>query len=101
MNENYLEGLRCPRCGSWGPFTIETVTLMEWSDDGSEPCSDYESYWSDESPCYCKNCNKEGTIEKFSIAHQPIRIEKTGQSVTVDNSKGYQNSDNPSSYHSQ
>lgn len=60
MNENCLEGMRCPSCGSEGPFTIAVNTLSTVSDDGTEDFTDVE--WGDGSRIWCQACEWNGVV---------------------------------------
>jgi len=69
-NENCLAGMLCPRCGSEGPFAIESNCTMEWEDDGSDDDSDSDSpEFSDNAECICKECGLNRKIEAFKIQH--------------------------------
>lgn len=64
-NEGVLEGMKCPKCGSFGPFQIEITTVMIVNDEGvDEQCGDNE--WNDESYCQCLDCDNSGTVATFS-----------------------------------
>lgn len=64
-NENCLEGMQCPSCGSEGPFKIVAETCATVFDDGVDSSEDFE--WDDASPCTCKACDHEGTVESFTV----------------------------------
>ena len=53
-NEDCLEGLKCPRCGSPGPFKIASCCITTIRDDGTEEIGDVDL--SDESCCECPAC---------------------------------------------
>jgi len=62
-NENCLAGLRCPNCGSYGPYRIEIKTLATVTDDGTD---EYEGAdWEDESFCGCIDCSHDGKVADF------------------------------------
>jgi len=64
MNENCLEGMRCPRCGSYGPFRIGVRMTLLVHDDGTEVQStDVE--WDEESFCACTECSMRGIVRDF------------------------------------
>lgn len=63
MNNNCLEGLRCPQCAAYEPFSITATTTAEMHDDGCELTTDIE--WDDESPCSCLVCNYDATVGDF------------------------------------
>jgi len=65
-NENVLQGMCCPQCGSYGPFKI-LATKTGWArayDDGTcDFNGDVE--WEDSSPCECPGCGLSGTVTTF------------------------------------
>lgn len=64
-NENCLEGMACPACGSFGPFRISCRISVTVSDDGTE--DDGEGYeWSGVDPVTCKACGHWGTVDGFT-----------------------------------
>ncbi len=65
-NTNCLAGMRCPKCGSYGPFDIVVTTLVRMHDDGSEPLHNDEE-WGNESPAICDDpeCDFTGTVADF------------------------------------
>lgn len=64
-NKNCLEGMRCPSCGSFGPFDIHAQIIVEVSDEGTEDTgSDYE--WHDGAACKCNACDHMGTVRTFT-----------------------------------
>lgn len=56
MNSNCLAGMRCPDCGSEGPFEIAVKALARMTDDGCETVEDIE--WTDASPVECVGCKR-------------------------------------------
>lgn len=66
INDNVLEGIQCPHCGSQGPFIM---SLRSWgfatvSDDGYD---DYKTHGTDfEGPCECCECEKDFNFMDFS-----------------------------------
>lgn len=66
-NTNCLEGMRCPNCGSYGPFRIAASIFVIVTDDGTEDeGGGYE--WEDTSACICGACDHPGTIALFTEA---------------------------------
>ena len=64
-NSNCLEGLRCPVCGSYGPFKIKSTGWVCWEDDGTD-ITDYPSWdFAEDSGCICLICNHDGRVESF------------------------------------
>jgi len=69
-NTNVLEGMRCPECGSLGPFCIEATTTVKVYDEGSDEIADL--LWDDDSSCACadNDCLFEGTVADFTIPEE-------------------------------
>ena len=61
--ENCLEGMRCPNCGSYGPFLIEIKTTALVCDDGIEEYGDAE--WDADSWCTCQECMDSRKVFRF------------------------------------
>jgi len=63
-NHNCLEGIKCPICGSEGPFIIEVRTQVMMFDDGSD---DYTSdiHWDGDSYMRCYRCDEDGPARHF------------------------------------
>jgi hypothetical protein len=64
MNDNCLEGIRCPHCGWEGPFRINVMTTVLMHDDGCDGIDD-STEWDDKSWIECVNCNGEGKVSEF------------------------------------
>ena len=62
-NTNCLEGMKCPKCRSEGPFRIVTKCWSVVSDDGVEECYDHD--WDVNAPCLCANCFLDATVRQF------------------------------------
>ena len=63
-NENNLAGLRCPKCGSYGPFGIAiTAWAVSVTDDGFTDVEDVE--WDRDSIIRCETCNEVATVADF------------------------------------
>lgn len=62
-NENCLEGIKCPKCKSLGPFSIMGKALFKVSDDGTEDFTEVE--WKDNNFCECRDCNFRGVVADF------------------------------------
>lgn len=63
-NENCLAGLRCPKCGSYGPFGIAiTAWAVSVTDDGFTDVEDAE--WDRDSIIRCETCNEVATVADF------------------------------------
>jgi hypothetical protein len=65
MNNNVLEGIRCPECQSEGPFSITVTTTITVRDDGVD--NDGDNEWTDESPIMCHECGHQGRVKGFSF----------------------------------
>jgi hypothetical protein len=63
-NVNCLEGKRCPKCGSYGPFEVvvpRTVLLYDNGGDAEDGTIEYD----DESPAMCHACGHDGKFGDF------------------------------------
>jgi len=73
MNENCLEGIRCPNCGETDNFKVKAVVVCEVSDEGSDAnASDHE--WDDDDTCICSTCNHEAPMEDFRFVYANVVI---------------------------
>lgn len=64
-NENCLAGLRCPKCGSYGPLGIEvTAWAVNVTDDGIGDVEDAE--WDRDSIIRCETCYEVATVADFN-----------------------------------
>ena len=59
-NGNCLDGIRCPVCGSFEPFSIAATGCFVVYDAGVE-----EVPWNEDSACACINCGLKSTVRKF------------------------------------
>jgi hypothetical protein len=64
-NANCLDGMKCPKCGSLEPFSIEVRMMVAVSDDGTEDYGNAE--WEDASYCECRACCFHGIAGDFRI----------------------------------
>ena len=71
-NSNCLKDMRCPECGSPGPFFITALTDFEMHDDGTESHGDIE--YDDVSSCRCKNCRYAHTVGVFKEKKYKVTI---------------------------
>lgn len=63
-NTNCLEGIRCPKCGSYEPFRITvTCTALAYDEGASNP-EDID--WDDESDIRCVECGHTGVVADFT-----------------------------------
>ena len=65
-NENCLEGIQCPHCGSDEPFEILVTAFMRVTDEGTDDYHDVD--WDDSSRIQCLECRREGCVRDFKIA---------------------------------
>lgn len=63
-NTNCLEGMKCPECGDFGPFSIAAEIIVEVSDDGTTDSGDH--IWDGDSYCRCHKCDHVGTVITFT-----------------------------------
>lgn len=59
-NENCLKGMKCPGCGSEGPFEIAATAWFTVVDDGTEDHKDVE--WDEHSSVHCPCCSFSGRV---------------------------------------
>lgn len=63
-NTDLLRGMRCPNCGSYGPFNIRIKTVARVYDDSFDihklPA------WNGDSYCRCEDCDCEGDVDEFT-----------------------------------
>lgn len=66
MNTNYLIGMKCPECGSEGPFRIDATITVTIHDDGREE-NFSETTWKNDSWCCCEawDCGFVGVVADF------------------------------------
>lgn len=62
-NVNCLAGMKCPRCGSFGPFRIATMAETLMGDNGTE--DEHGAEFDDHSFCGCTDCAFEGQVRDF------------------------------------
>lgn len=73
-NTNCLEGIRCPNCGSLGPFLVISECLAIVADDGVEQTSDHD--WSYSKVCACQDCWFEDAYSAFKLPHSKRALVK-------------------------
>lgn len=69
MNENCLEGWKCPKCGNEDPFWInvtEYKTVLMGDDGTIEEKSGAETYWTADSYAKCGECGFEASPKVFA-----------------------------------
>jgi hypothetical protein len=62
-NTNCLKGLACPKCGSFGPFSIDCQAYFDVSDDGTDNARDVR--WNKKSQTVCQACDFTAKLEAF------------------------------------
>ncbi len=64
-NTNCLQGMKCPRCGRYGPFLIKATTSWRVTDEGAEIAPDCD--WGEDSMCMCLGyeCGHSGPVRDF------------------------------------
>ncbi len=67
-NDNCLEGMRCPQCGSDEPFRIAVTQTVLMYDAGSEDdAMGGDMDWDESSSCECQACHHAGTVAHFRV----------------------------------
>ena len=66
-NVNCLDGKRCPKCGSYGPFEVVVSMRVLLCDDGSDDAEDGTIEYDDESPAACYSCHYEAKFGDFDV----------------------------------
>lgn len=75
-NTNVLQGMRCPKCESFGPFCISYHTSGIFTDEGEdEQVGDHE--WDDDSSCVCQDCDYAGIVGDFNEEDKPDEADAT------------------------
>ena len=69
-NINMLEGMRCPKCGSEGPFVIHVDLYVLVHDDGWSDEDIVEDPGLDSGYCCCNACDYSGYVHDFEIENQ-------------------------------
>jgi len=64
-NTGCLAGLRCPACGSLGPFSIACVMWLNMTDEGTDDDMCGEAEWTPASGCRCVACGATGVVSGF------------------------------------
>jgi len=63
-NTNLLEGMRCPRCKSFGPFYIRAEITLEVQDSLAVKI-DEDFDWGNDSYCECASCRFDSSVIDF------------------------------------
>ena len=68
MNENCLEGIRCPNCGNVDNFKVTAVVGCQVSDEGSD-ANESDHDWDDDADCTCSACNHNAPMSDFRFVN--------------------------------
>ena len=82
-NDNCLDGLVCPKCGSFEPFKIEASGYFLVWDEGTDGVPE-STDWSDDSSCVCPKCSFFGTVADLRKPLFTTRIYVLGDRDTWD-----------------
>jgi hypothetical protein len=66
-NVNCLEGKRCPKCGSYGPFEVVVSMRVLLCDNGTDDAKDGSVEYDDDSLAMCYACRHEGKFGEFNV----------------------------------
>lgn len=66
-NINCLDGKRCPKCGSYGPFEVVVSMRVLLYDSGSDDAEDGAIKYDDNTFAICDACKYEGKFGKFNV----------------------------------
>lgn len=66
-NKYHLKGLRCPHCGSEGPFGIAVDAVYLVSDDYGVEEQLSANDWNGTSYCECRACGNAQTVRDFEV----------------------------------
>jgi hypothetical protein len=64
-NVNCLEGKRCPKCGSYGPFEVVVSMRVLLHDNGTDNVDDGTSEYGDDARTTCSSCRHDGQFGDF------------------------------------
>lgn len=74
-NKNCLEGVRCPKCGQEDRFHINAEITVSVTDDGTEDM-DGNYGWSENSACFCPDCEFNEILSFFTIGSLDYETKK-------------------------
>jgi hypothetical protein len=66
-NVNCLDGKRCPKCGSYGPFEVVVSIRVLLHDNGSDDAEDGSIEYDDSALAMCHGCGYEKKFGEFNI----------------------------------
>lgn len=64
-NVNCLQGKRCPKCGSYGPFEVSASVRVLLYDSGTQDSPYGTTEFDDEAPARCCGCLFDGRFGEF------------------------------------
>lgn len=67
-NQNCLDGKRCPKCLSYGPFEIAVSMRVLLCDSGAEDAEDGSIEYDGNSLAKCYHCGHESVFRNFDEA---------------------------------
>jgi predicted nucleic-acid-binding Zn-ribbon protein len=67
-NDNCLEGMRCPKCGSLEPFNIEVTKIVTVYDSGTEDSKYGDTEWTNDSYADCVSCGWTGIVDDLYVS---------------------------------
>lgn len=68
-NDNCLDGMRCPSCGSEEPFRIEVVRMIDVWDSGTEESKFTNTEWGNDSYSECMTCDWTGQAKDLYVVN--------------------------------
>ena len=73
-NTNGGEGWHCPDCQSWGPFTVDVITRVMLSDDGTHFLEDDgDTDYDDRAFAMCPDCQRQAPVASFRC--EPVMMD--------------------------
>jgi DNA-directed RNA polymerase subunit RPC12/RpoP len=66
QNDNCLQDMACPECGSRAMFRITSTIVAEVCDSGTDR-DESDCEWDGKSDCRCGECDHSGTVDEFTI----------------------------------
>lgn len=64
-NTGFLEGKRCPQCGSYGALEVLVLKRVRMYDNGTDDAEDGSCEFDDDSPATCCRCGHEAKLGDF------------------------------------
>ncbi len=65
-NSNCLDGKRCPKCASYGPFEVVVSMRVLLYDSGSDDAEDGSIEYDDDALAVCYACRYQGKFGDFN-----------------------------------